>query len=194
MAAEPKLYLTAEDYLALERESVEKHEYIDGRIAAMVGGSDEHGLIQVGVTSLLRAALRGRGCYVYPSDVRIGIPAANVYTYPDTSVICGARQFGDGRRDTLLNPTLLVEVLSPSTESHDRGRKFGYYRQIPSLQEYVLVAQDTPMIEHYIRQADGTWLWSAVEGLAETITLPTIGCTLALAEVYEQVEFGGEDG
>ncbi|HEY8597874.1 MAG TPA: Uma2 family endonuclease [Thermomicrobiales bacterium] len=193
MVAEPRVYLTPEAYLDLERQGAEKHEYIDGTLVAMVGGSEQHGLIQVGISSLLRAALRSRGCYVYPSDVRIGIPAANIYTYPDISVVCGPRQFAGERRDTLLNPILLVEILSPSTERYDRGKKFAHYRRIPTLQEYVLVAQDAPLIEHYVRQPDGTWRWAAVEGLDETITLPTIGCTLPFAEVYDQVEFSTEE-
>lgn len=193
MVAEPRAYLTPEAYLDLERQGEEKHEYIDGTLVAMVGGSEQHGLIQVGISSLLRAALRGRGCYVYPSDVKIGIPAANIYAYPDVSVVCGMRQFGDGRRDILLNPILLVEILSPATERYDRGKKFAHYRRIPTLEEYVLVTQDAPLIEHYVRQPDGTWRWSAVEGLDETITLPTIGCILLLADVYEQVEFSTEE-
>lgn len=193
MVAEPRIYLTPEAYLDLERQGEERHEYIDGTLVAMAGGSAQHGLIQVGISSLLRTALRGRDCYVYPSDVKIGIPTANIYTYPDISVVCGTRQFEEGRRDTLLNPILLVEILSSATERYDRGKKFAHYRRIPTLAEYVLVAQDTPLIEHYVRQPDGTWRWAAVEGLDETITLSTVKCSLPLAEVYDQVEFSTEE-
>ncbi len=193
MGAEPRIYLTPEAYLDLERQGEEKHEYIDGTLVAMVGGSEQHGLIQVGISSLLRAALRGRDCYVYPSGVKIGIFAANIYAYPDIPVACGTRQFDGEQRDTLLNPILLVEILSLSNEGYDRGEKLAHYRRIPSLEEYVLVAQDTPMIEHYVRQPDGTWRWAAVEGLDATLALPTIGCALLLADVYEQVKFSTEE-
>ncbi len=193
MAAELKTFLTVQDYLEIERRSETKHEYVNGVVVAMVGAGANHGLIMLGAAGALRRQLRGRGCYVYPSDLRVNIEALNIYTYPDITVVCGVPQFGGQQPDTLLNPTLLVEILSPSTERYDRAEKFARYRRIPSLREYVLIAQDMPMIEHYVRGDGGTWAWSAAERLEDTLALPTIGCTLALAEVYEQVTFPPEE-
>jgi Uma2 family endonuclease len=193
MVANPKSFFSVQEYLDLERESETKHEYVDGRIIAMARASANHGLIMFGVGGALRQQLRGRGCYVYPSDLRVRIDALRIFTYPDISVACGTPQFGEERADTLLNPILIMEILSPSTEITDRTTKFARYRRIPSFREYVLIAQDKPLIEHYVRQDNGTWSWSAVEGLEESIYLPTIDCTLALAEVYEQVTFSPEE-
>lgn len=156
MTAAPNPPVTIEEYFAIERQSEERLEYRDGIIVALVGGGEAHSLIELGVGSLLRAALRDRECFVYPSDMKVHIAAANLYTYPDLSVVCDEREFVPGRRDALLNPIVLVEVLSPNTETYDRVKKFGHYRRIPALREYVLIAQDSPMIEHYVRQGDGT--------------------------------------
>lgn len=193
MAADPEMFLSVQEYLELERESETKHEYVDGKIIAMAGASANHGLIMFGVGGALRQQLRGRGCYVYPSDLRVRIDALGIYTYPDVTVTCSTPQFGEERPDTLLNPTLIVEILSPSTEIADRTTKFARYRRIPYFREYVLVAQDKPLIEHYVRQDNGTWLWSAIEGVEESIYLPTIDCTLALADIYDQVTFSPEE-
>jgi Uma2 family endonuclease len=193
MAAEPQRLMTPDEYLAFERHSTVKHQYIDGRLVAMAGASADHNTIQFNLSAALRPQLRGRGCYGFGSDMRVSIGALGIYTYPDLTVVCGERELGPGSPDILLNPTLIIEILSPSTERDDRGRKFGWYRRIPSLREYVLVAQDKPMIEHYVRQASRPWWWDAVEGLQETIELPSIGCSLVLAEVYEDVEFSPEE-
>lgn len=189
MAAEPKRTMTREEYLAFERASEVKHEFVDGEVYAMAGASERHNLIFGGVFGSLLNQLRGRGCRVYPSDMRVKMEALGLYAYPDLSIVCGPSQFEKDGRDTLLNPAVLIEILSPSTEIYDRTRKFRRYRTIPSFQEYVLIAQDEPTIEHYARQADGQWLYALVEGLEATLTLPTVGCALALAEVYEQVAF-----
>jgi Uma2 family endonuclease len=191
--ANPKSFFSVQEYLDLERESETKHEYVDGRIVAMAGASANHGLIMFGVGGAIRQQLRGRGCYVYPSDLRVRIDALGIYTYPDVTVTCGTPQFGEERPDTLLNPALIVEILSPSTEIADRTTKFARYRRIPSFREYVLIAQDKPLIEHYVRQEEGTWSWSAAERLEESIYLPTIDCALALAEVYDQVIFSPDE-
>jgi len=193
MVAEPQLYLTPAAYLDLERHGEEKHEYIDGTLVAMAGGSANHNRIQFNMIANLKPQLRPKGCFGFGSDMRVKSGAYSIYSYPDLSIVCGKPEYGPDRPDTLLNPILLVEILSPSTERYDRGKKFAHYRRIPTLAEYVLVAQDAPLIEHYVRQPDGTWLWAAVEGLAETITLPTIDCSLPLAEVYDQVEFSTEE-
>ena len=133
--------------------------------------------------------LRERSCEVTPSDLRVAINALGIYTYPDVTVVCGEPQFEDAEQDTLLNPTLLVEILSPSTESYDRGKKFQHYRLIPTFREYLLIAQDQPLIEHYVRQADNRWLLATFEQLGDVIALDSIGCTLGLADVYAGIKF-----
>ncbi len=193
MAAESQSDLTPEAYLDLERQAEGKHEYIDGTLVAMAGASANHSRIQFNMIAHLKPQLRPRGCFGFGSDMRVKSGAYSIYSYPDLAIVCGKPEYGTDRADTLLNPILLVEILSPSTERYDRGKKFAHYRRIPTLAEYVIVAQDAPLIEHYVRQPDGTWRWAAVEGLDETITLPTVKCSLPLAEVYDQVEFSTEE-
>lgn len=190
VAARQQRRYTPAEYLALERAAETKSEYIDGCIVAMTGGSTQHSRIAVNVVLILGPQLRDRPCDVFNSDMRVGIPPSSRYTYPDVTVVCGEQQVGDAEQDTLLNPTLIVEVLSPATESYDRGDKFAAYRRLPSLQEYVLIAQDRPSVDHYLRQGD-QWLLTPVIGLDATATLPTIGCTLPLAEIYRRVQFPG---
>lgn len=180
MAAEARRPLSREEYLALERR---------GERVAMVGASFRHNLIQTRVLSGLYGQLRGRPCEVTPSDLRVAIGALGISTYPDITVVCGEPQFEDGEQDTLLNPTLLAEILSPSTESYDRGRTFQRYRLIPSFQEYVLIAQELPFVEHYLRQPDDRWVLSAFEHLDNILALDSIGCTLVLAEIYAGIVF-----
>ena len=181
--------LSREDYLALERRGEGKHEYLAGQLVAMVGASFRHNLIQTRVLASLYQQLRGRPCEVTPSDLRIAIGALGIYTYPDVTVVCGEPQFEDAEQDTLLNPTLLVEILSPSTESYDRGEKFERYRLIPTFREYLLVAQDQPIVERYLRQPDNRWLLANFEQLSDVIALDAIGFTLALADVYAGIKF-----
>jgi Uma2 family endonuclease len=190
MATEPKSSLTVEQYLTLERQSETRSEYLNGEVFAMTGASREHNLITGNVFGEIRAQLRGRSCEAYASDMRVAIPGTGLYTYPDVVVACGPPQFEDGELDTLLNPTLIVEVLSASTEDYDRGTKFAHYRTLASLAEYVLVAQDKVHVEHFVRQAEG-WLLTETDDLATTLDLPSIGCKLALADIYERV-FGRE--
>ena len=189
MAAVLKPHVTAADYLAAERTGKTKHEYVAGQVYAMAGASERHNLVAGNTFASLHAQLRRRSCNVYPSDMRVKTRAMGLYTYPDLSIVCGTPQFEDERRDTLLNPTVIVEVLSPTTESYDRGRKFQHYRTMPSLVEYVLVAQDAMHIEQYTRQADGRWVLTEADGPQGVIELTAIGCTLRLDEVYEKVEF-----
>lgn len=186
MASEPKHRLTVQDYLALERQAHTKSEYLDGEMFAMTGASHEHNLIVTNMVAALRPQLRARRCTLYASDMRVRTPL-DFLAYPDVVVLCGERKFDDPRRDTILNPTVIVEVLSPSTQDYDRGTKFPHYREIPSLAEVLLVAQDRSHVEHYPRQATDRWLLVETEGLHQTLELPTIGCTLALADVYEDV-------
>src|SRR5262245_7942569 len=189
MAAQPRVYLTIAEYLARERAGDTKHEFFAGQVYALAGGSEQHNLIAGNVLASLHAQVRKRSCTVYPSDMRLKIPHTNLYTYADISVVCGQAQFEDVQRDILLNPNVIVEVLSPSTENYDRGKKFQNYRTLDSAHEYLLIAQDTYHIEHYIRQPDNQWLLSEADSLDATIELPTINCTLALADVYEKVTF-----
>lgn len=180
--------MTPEEYLKFERESEEKHEYFAGEIFAMTGASLNHNVITLNVGAMLHAQLRKRPCTVYPSDMRVKTPLRTLYTYPDISVVCGTPQLEDDKFDTLLNPIVIIEVLSPSTEMYDRGKKFQHYRTIPSLQEYLLIAQDSVRVEHYVR-GEGQWIFTDAANLDAVLKLPSIDCTLALSEVYEKVNF-----
>jgi Uma2 family endonuclease len=186
MSAEPEQKWTPEQYLAFERASETKHEYIDGEVVAMVGGSPRHSAIAASTIATIDSQLGDRPCIVYTSDLRIKVPRSQMYAYPDMSVACGDAEFEE---DMLLNPTVLVEVLSPSTERYDRGSKFLHYQKIPSLQDYVLISQDAPRIECYTRHSDGSWHYVHVAGLEGVIALSSIGCTLDLAAVYRKVVF-----
>ena len=188
MAINPEPKMTPEAYLAFERAQFDaKHEFLNGEIIAMAGASREHILIVANLTVALVTQLRGRPCDVYPNEMRVKIPATGLYTYPDVAALCHEPQYEDGVLDTLLNPTIIIEVLSPSTEAYDRGAKFAHYRSIDALQLYLLVAQDKPQIEIFRRQENGDWLLSVIEGLDGRARLDAIDCELALAEVYERV-------
>lgn len=171
------------EYLVFERQAAQRHELIDGEIVAMSGASRAHNLINLAVASLLRTKLRGRGCETYASDMRVKVAALNLYTYPDVVVVCGGPQLEDGHGDTLLNPLLLVEVLSPSTEAYDRGYKARSYRMVPSLACHVLLAQDRPAAEVYTRQGE-QWVLVDVTGLEASLELPALGFSLPMAEIY----------
>ncbi|HMF57805.1 MAG TPA: Uma2 family endonuclease [Pyrinomonadaceae bacterium] len=188
MASQPKTFLTPEEYLTLERKAEYKSEYIAGEVYAMVGASRRHNLIAGNIFGELREQLKKRMCEVYTSDMRVRVPATNLYTYPDVIVVCGEPKFEDEHVDTLLNPTVLVEVLSRSTASYDRTKKFGYYRTIESLAEYLLVAQDEYKVEQYARQQDGRWLLSDISSLEGVVNLDSIQCALSLADVYDKIE------
>ncbi len=189
MSAHPQKVWTVETYLAFERTSEERHEYFAGEIFAMAGASRIHNLVVMNTSASLHAQLRQKSCTVYPSDMRLKISVTGLYTYPDISVVCGQPQLEDSHQDTLLNPMLLIEVLSPSSENYDRGKKFQHYRTLDSLQEYLLISQDSPRIEHYRRQEKDQWLLSETTRLEDSIALPSIGCQLLLADVYEKVTF-----
>lgn len=176
------------DYLALEETSEVKHEYFDGEIFAMAGGTARHGNIAAKWIGALHAPLRSGNCESYTSDVRILTPTG-LGTYPDLSVGCGEPEFADDKQTTLLNPQLIVEVLSDSTEAYDRGKKFDHYQSIASLREYVLVAQDRPHVDHFARQPDDRWILTSYEGLDAVVECPSLGCTIPMAEVYANVKF-----
>jgi Uma2 family endonuclease len=179
-------HYTAEEYLTLERSASSKSEFHDGQIYAMTGASRKHNLITVNIARELSVQLKKSPCEAYVNDMRVKAAEARSYHYPDIVVACGTAQFEDAHVDTLLNPTLLVEVLSPSTEAYDRGGKFAHYRKIPTLREYLLVAQDQPSIERYQRQGD-VWILTEAVGLDAAMSLESIGCELSLREVYDKV-------
>jgi Uma2 family endonuclease len=178
--------LSPQEYLELERSSEEKHEYADGEIFAMSGGSLAHSTIAASIIRELGSALLGRGCRVLTSDMRVVVPSKRRFMYPDCSVVCASPMLDDTYRDTLLNPLLLVEVLSESSEAYDRGDKFAQYRTIPSFEEYVVASQTEPRIEVFTRQADGSWVLR-IYGSGERAVLSSIGCSLDVDRVYMDV-------
>jgi len=183
---------TPEEYLALERKAATKSEYVNGEIYAMAGASREHNLIAGNLFAELRAQLRERPCETYMSDMRVRVRPIGLYTYPDVVVVCGRPKFEDAQVDVLVNPTVIVEVLSPSTEAYDRGEKFAHYRYLESLQEYVLVAQDRMRVEHYARLGQ-QWLLTAFSRPDEVLVLPSLECAVTLADIYARVELSVED-
>ena len=189
MSAEPQPHLATQEYLAYEREALEKHEYWDGQIIAMSGASPAHSAICFNLAGALFPQLRGGDCRGFNSDLRVRVPASNRYVYPDLVIACGEPIFETEDLDVLTNPTLVVEVLSPSTEERDRGIKLFGYRSLPSLGGCLLVAQDRVWVEHWTRQADGRWLVAEIEDPAAALELPEICCTLPLSDVYADIEF-----
>ena len=187
MTLQPKPRLSPEEYLAAERLAPVKSEYVNGEVFAMAGASVQHVLIAANLVGELRAQLKGRDCRVFSADLRVKVSDSGLYTYPDVAVVCGPLVFDDDRQDTLLNPMVLIEVLSESTKDYDRGGKFELYRALDSLREYVLVAQDRPHVEHFLLQDDGRWLFEETNQPDASVALPSIGCVLALREVYDKV-------
>lgn len=189
MASNPKQRFTPEEYLAMEREAHYKSEYLDGEIFAMAGASPHHSLIATNTIRELSLQLMRRACQVYSSDMRIDLSKHGMYGYPDAVVVCGEPMFSDKYRDNLINPIVIIEVLSKSTEAYDRGEKFIRYRKLKAFKEYLLIAQDTPYVEHYLRQPNHRWTLSEADGLRGSIYLPAIECTLKLAKIYDKVKF-----
>lgn len=200
MASVPKPKVVSPDeYIALELTSPWKHEYLFGEVVAlngpdadavaMSGGSGDHALITLNIGGELRSRLKGKPCLVYSNDMRVRIPSRQMYTYPDVTVVCGQPQFEPKPEDTLQNPTVLVEVLSQSTERYDQTIKAKAYRTIPSLQHLVFVAQEIPYVTCYTRQATGLWLFSEIAELGGELTLDALDCVLPLSEIYYGVEF-----
>ena len=182
-----RTYLTPEEYLAFERKATTKHEYLAGEIVAMSGASFDHNFITGDIFGELRTQLRGRRCKAASSDMRVKVSKTGSYFYPDVVVFCGEPQAEDSTSDTLLNPTLIIEVLSPSTEARDRGEKFWHYQQLASLQEYILVSQDQVYVEHHLRE--GTyWLRTDFQKLGDVMPLPSIECELCLRDIYNSVD------
>jgi Uma2 family endonuclease len=189
MSQQIKPYISPEEYLALERKAEYKSEYQHGEIFAMSGASRKHNLITGNIAAELHQQLRGKDCEVYASDTRIKVKATGLYTYPDIAVVCDEPDFEDDHVDTLLNPTLLVEVLSPSTERYDRIAKTSYYRTIDSLAEHLLVARDEIRLEQYVRQPNGQWLLFEYLSADGVVNLASIECSLKLSDVYDRISF-----
>jgi Uma2 family endonuclease len=187
MSQQIKEYVSPEKYLRLERQAEYKSEYVNGEIFAMTGASLKHNLIAGNVFGELRQQLKGRHCQAYVSDMRVKVTATGLYTYPDVVVVCGEPKFEDTYVDTLLNPTVLVELFSQSTERYDRIAKSSYYRTLDSLTEHLLVAQDEVRVEQYLKQQDGKWLLFESSSLDNVIELASISCSLALRDIYDKV-------
>ncbi|MHB0938752.1 MAG: Uma2 family endonuclease [Armatimonadota bacterium] len=189
MNAVPDRCLSLDDYFLLEETSEIKYEYYQGAAYAMTGASEAHNLIVANVISLLHPQLRGKSCRVYPSDFRLKVQSTGLYTYPDVMVICGPTRNAERRNDTATNPSVLIEVLSPSTEDYDRGKKFQHYRTVETLREYIVISQDSPRVEQYIRQDENRWLLQEFKQIDNIVTLTSIDCSLSLTAVYENVSF-----
>jgi Uma2 family endonuclease len=187
MAGHPKTLLTPDQYLEMDRKSDVRLEYYFGEVFDMAGGTPQHSALKVNLIALLRDATRGKRCRVYDSDLRICVDAANHYTYADAILVCEPLQSVGDKLDTLANPSVIFEVLSPSTEAYDRGDKFRMYRGIESLKEYVLISQKDRQVERFLRRPDGTWLMTAFQQDA-ILDLETAGCVIPLRALYEDIE------
>ena len=188
VSTRPNSFLTPAQYLEIERKAEYKSEYFNGEMFAMAGAKEAHNLVVINTGAALHRQFRSRPCRVYPGDMRVHVPATGLFTYPDVIAVCGEPRFLDDQRDTLLNPGLIVEVLSPSTEAYDRGRKFEQYKSIESLREYLLVASDRVHADLYTRQADGRWMLTSADTLESALTLESVGAQLTLVDLYEKVE------
>jgi len=181
-------FYSDEEYLAFEREAEDKHEFIDGEIVAMAGASREHNLIGTNTTIILGVQLRGKGCEIYANDMRVRMKKGR-YGYPDIVVVCEKPNFADDEFDVLLNPLIVVEVLSKTTRFRDKTEKLKTYQKMESIRDVLLIEQTEPRIEHYIKQTPNQWLLRIYEYLGETIVLESLGCELPVAEIYAQIEF-----
>ena len=200
-APRPTPIFTVDQYLAYEREADARHEYLDGQILGMAGESLDHGVISANTLASLVGQLRGTPCFAVTKDTKVrsgptpmkGDSIKGLFSYPDVVVVCGEPEFHDTLRDVILNPTTIVEVLSPSTETFDQGTKFTRFRQSnPTLKDYILISQFEPRVEHHYRQADGSWQMKEYVGLEASFAIPSIRCTLRLADVYDRIKWDGE--
>lgn len=192
MASAPRITrFTPEEYLAMERKAEFKSQYDGGFITAMAGASTAHNLIALNTAGEIRMQFKGRPCVTFASDMRLCVNMTGLYTYPDVMAVCGEREYVDSEVDTLLNPSMIAEVLSESTESYDRGKNFRHYQQISSLKEYVVIAQDEVRVERYTRRGDD-WVLSVFSKLDDMLRLTSIDCEVALREIYDKVEFAGK--
>jgi Uma2 family endonuclease len=186
--AENPSYLAPEEYLAAEREATTRSEYFNGEVYAMAGASREHVAIVANLTYLFVGQFKGRPCSTFTNDMRLKVSETGLYAYPDVMALCGEPHFEDSAADTLTNPSVIIEVLSESTERYDRGDKFAHYRRLASLRDYVLVSQRRPRLEHYTRRGED-WVLREIDGLDAVLRLPDIGCELPLADIYDKLTF-----
>ncbi len=181
--------ISVADYLARERSSEFRSEFFDGEIFAMGGGSPSHSLIAANFVREAGNLLKGKPCVVYTSDLRVKVSSTGLYTYPDSTIVCGELQFDDEQGDTVTNPSVIVEVLSESTEKYDRGRKFSHYRQIPSVCEIILISQNEEHVERFVRQPEGGWLLQEELDINGSFNLLSLNVTIAMSELYRHVKF-----
>ncbi|MGE0885256.1 MAG: Uma2 family endonuclease [Blastocatellales bacterium] len=194
MSAVPKQKFSIEEYIEFDKNNEGRWEYFDGEVFDMAGGSLNHNQIISNLTAALARKLRENGCRIFPTEMRVKVPNDLPYRYPDVTVVCDKPIIEKLQgQEMLVNPLLLIEVLSPTTEGYDHGQKFIAYQSIPSFREYLLVAQDRPHITHYVRQSDGNWLRRDIEGVDSVVKLTSVECELTLAEVYRLVEFSSGD-
>jgi Uma2 family endonuclease len=193
MSSLPQHRYSAEEYLNLDRAADYKSEYVAGEIFAMVGATPRHVLITGNTAGELRNQLRDTNCQVYSADLRIQADANNAYHYPDVVVVCGRPEYMDGRRDTVTNPLIIIEVLSPTTRNYDRGDKFAHYRRLGSLREYILIDQEPCHIEQFVR-IEGGWEFSEMDDCQGNLVIPTLGIAIAFKEIYAKLELIDDDG
>lgn len=187
--AQPQTYFTPEEYLAFERQAKTKHEYLNGQIYVRAGANPKHNQITFNATGEIGRQIKGRNCRGYSADQKVRTDPKNLFSYPDVTIVCGEPKFHDTQKDVVLNPTVVIEVLSPSTEAYDRGEKFTHYRTISSLTDYILIAQDRPYVEHFTRQkGKRPWLYNVETELTGSLWIDSIKCELKLADIYDLVE------
>jgi Uma2 family endonuclease len=189
MSTVPKRYITTAEYLAIERRADVKSEYFNGEMFAMTGASRRHNVIAGNTYRRIHEQLDGRPCEIYMSDMRVKVNSTGLYTYPDLVVVCGEPRFEDAEVDTLVNPNTVIEILSDSTEAYDRGRKFEHYRQIESLREYLLIAQDHVHVEQFVREQNERWVLTETDRLESSVVLATIDCPVRLSDIYDRISF-----
>ena len=189
MGALPLYQMTEEEYLLFEEQSEERHEYYQGETFAMAGGSVTHARIMQNTARAIGNALDGKGCEAFGSDLRIRIEAFGLYTYPDMSIVCDDLKYYKDRTDTIVNPVVIIEALSPGTESYDRGEKFAFYREIPALQEYLLILSAKMQVEHYRRQESGQWLLTVYNKPDDLVLIESVAERIPIAELYDRVEW-----
>jgi Uma2 family endonuclease len=184
--------LTPQEYLAIERAAEFKSEFFDGEMFAMAVISKDHSRVTVNLTGGFHAAIRGKDCDLFSSDLRVKVSANGLYTYPDLTIVCGPVDVEDEQADVLLNPTLIIEVLSPGTERYDRGKKFDLYRELDSLKEYVLVSQDQYRVEQFLRGNGSEWGYRVAFKEDDIVEFPSVGCSIPLKDIYARVVFPPE--
>ena len=182
-------YLSQQEYLEAERNAEQKHELMNGKIITMSGASLKHNKIVANLIGTIHPFLNGKPCDVFPSDLRVGVISINSFTYPDVTIVCDKPELLDDNFDTLLNPAVIIEVLSPSTESYDRGNKFFTYQQILSLKEYILVSSTSFLIHTITKKDDGLWKFETIADLAASLTIQTIEQQILLSDIYDNVNF-----